>query len=142
MDDPYNLQRFSDAQSTVFETVRTELAAGQKRSHWMWFIFPQIKGLGSSEISRRFAISGLKEAQAYADDPLLGARLRECTGLVNRVQGRSALQIFGNPDCMKFQSSMTLFSRTAGDTAVFREALEKYFDGKSDAATSEKLSAA
>ena len=139
MDDPYNLQRFLDAQSAVFDTVRAELSQGNKRTHWMWFIFPQIKGLGNSEISRRFSISGRQEAQAYLDHPVLGARLRECTELVNRVEGRSAYQIFGNPDCMKFQSSITLFGLVTIENAIFEEALEKYFDGKPDKMTLDKL---
>ena len=135
MPDPHNLQRFLDAQSSVFDEVRSELLQGHKRTHWMWFIFPQAKGLGNSEISRRFAISSLEEARAYLDHPILGARLRECTELVNLVEGRSAYQIFGNPDYMKFQSSMTLFNLASIDNIIFEEALTKYFDGKPDQVT-------
>ncbi len=139
MDDPYDLQRFVDAQAPVFETVRAELLGGLKRTHWMWFVFPQIAGLGNSPTSRRFAISSRAEADAYLDHPLLGSRLRDCTQIVNNLTGRSAYQIFGNPDCMKFHSCMTLFSKTGADSAVFNEALRRYFDGKPDRATMEKI---
>jgi len=133
--DPHNLQRFVDAQSGVFDQVLAELRQGRKRSHWMWFIFPQIAGLGSSEMAQRFAISGREEALAYLNHPVLGPRLRECTALVNKVSGGTVEDIFGYPDHLKFRSSMSLFARVAPDEEVFRAALEKYFDGKPDAAT-------
>ncbi|HWO72273.1 MAG TPA: DUF1810 domain-containing protein [Dehalococcoidia bacterium] len=139
MQDPYHLQRFVDAQEPVYDQVLRELRAGRKTSHWMWFIFPQIAGLGHSSTSRYYAISGRKEAEAYLAHPVLGARLRECTALVNAVQGRSAHQIFGSPDDLKFRSCMTLFAECAEDGAVFREALEKYFGGEKDPLTLERL---
>ena len=145
-EDPYQLQRFIDAQSPMWAAVREELAAGEKRSHWMWFIFPQIRGLGSSFMAQRFAISGLKEARAYLAHPLLGSRLRTCTGLVNAVEGRTVSEIFGPPDDLKFQSSLTLFAEaatTSGTTGneVFGEALERFFAGVPDAATMKLLPA-
>src|SRR5271155_3045033 len=117
---PFNLHRFLDAQADVFEQARSELAAGKKRSHWMWFIFPQIRGLGSSPTAQHFAISGLGEAVAYLNHPILGARLRECTELVNAVQGRSVSEIFGYPGDLKFHSSVTLFAQavTRGNLAT------------------------
>ena len=139
VDDPYNLQRFVDAQNPIFERVLAELRAGRKSSHWMWFIFPQIAGLGASEMNRRFAISSREEADAYLNHPILGPRLRDCTRLVNLVRGSSAHQVFGSPDDMKFCSSMTLFSRVAADNAIFAEALRKYFGGKTDDRTLRKL---
>jgi uncharacterized protein (DUF1810 family) len=139
MDDPYNLQHFVDAQAPVFEQVRAELRAGRKRSHWMWFVFPQIAGLGHSEMARRYAISSLDEAKAYLAHPVLGARLRECTELVSKVDGRSVGEIFGYPDDLKFHSSMTLFARATGDYGVFEAALKKYFGGKPDPETLKRL---
>ena len=136
---PHDLQRFVDAQRAVYERVCAELRAGDKRSHWMWFIFPQLAGLGHSPMARRYAISSLAEARAYLEHPLLGARLEECTRLVNAVEGRSILQIFGPPDDMKFRSSMTLFSRATAHDAIFREALDKYFGGEPDRRTLELL---
>lgn len=133
--DAYNLQRFIDAQHDIFDQVCAELRVGRKRSHWMWFIFPQIKGLGSSAMARHFAFASLDEARAYLHHPLLGARLRECTRLVNAVEGRSIEQIFGYPDDMKFHSSMTLFSRAGVDNQVFNDGLQKYFNGELDALT-------
>jgi uncharacterized protein (DUF1810 family) len=138
-DNPYDLQRFVDAQRAVYDRVREELAAGRKRSHWMWFIFPQIEGLGSSTMSRRYAIASRKEAAAYLMRPLLGPRLRECTRLVTGIDGRSVTEVFGSPDDMKFQSSMTLFAQVTGDNADFLAALDKYFGGKPDAATLARL---
>ncbi len=139
VDDSYNLQRFVDAQSAVYEQVCSELREGRKRSHWMWFIFPQIKGLGHSELASRFAISSLEEAQAYLKHPLLGPRLTECTRLVNQLVGRSIDRILGYPDDLKFRSSMTLFAQAAPDNQVFNEALRKYFAGESDPSTLERL---
>src|ERR1700722_1788491 len=111
--DPHNLQRFIDAQHSIYGQVRDELQAGQKETHWMWFIFPQIKGLGSSPTAQKYAIQSIHEAKAYLDHPLLGFRLRECTQLVNGVIGRSIEDIFRFPDHLKFHSSMTLFGRVS-----------------------------
>jgi uncharacterized protein (DUF1810 family) len=138
-EDPFDLQRFVDAQRGVYDRARDELAAGRKRSHWMWFVFPQIEGLGSSMMSRRYAMSSREEAAAYLKQPLLGARLRECTLLVTRIDGRSIHEIFGSPDYLKFQSSMTLFAQATDDNADFLAALKKYFAGKPDAATLARL---
>lgn len=139
MSDPYNLQRFVDAQRPVFDTVCAELRAGEKRSHWMWFIFPQIQGLGSSTMARRFAIPSIDEAKAYLEHPVLGARLRECSRLVADVNGRAIEEIFGYPDDMKFRSSMTLFAQAAPDNEVFVECLRKYFEGEADRSTLARL---
>jgi uncharacterized protein (DUF1810 family) len=139
MDDRFNLQRFVEAQGPVYEQIRRELETGRKTSHWMWFVFPQIAGLGSSSMARRYAISGRDEAVAYAAHAVLGARLRECTGLVNAVEGRTAHRIFGSPDDIKFRSSMTLFALCAGDREVFQAALDKYFDGERDGLTEAQL---
>ena len=139
MSDPYNLQRFVDAQEPVFEQVLLELQQGRKRTHWMWFIFPQIKGLGHSEMARKFAISSREEAEAYLEHPVLGPRLKECTRLVTLVEGRSINQIFGSPDDMKFRSSMTLFANATSDHQVFKDALQKYFAGEPDRLTVERL---
>jgi uncharacterized protein (DUF1810 family) len=133
--DPYNLQRFLDAQARVFDQVLTELREGRKRSHWMWFIFPQIAGLGFSDMARRFAISGQDEAAAYLQHEILGPRLKQCADLVNQVSGRTIDQIFGYPDDLKFHSSVTLFASVAPGEQVFRVSLEKYFSGERDSAT-------
>jgi uncharacterized protein (DUF1810 family) len=135
MDDPHNLQRFVDAQRPVYETARRELRQGRKQSHWMWFIFPQIQGLGSSQMARRFAISSRKEAEAYLAHPILAPRLRECSQIVADIEGQSVEDIFGYPDDMKFRSSITLFAQVAADNKVFERCLEKYFKGKPDPAT-------
>ena len=139
MSDPYNLTRFVDAQERTFDQACAELRAGAKRGHWMWFVFPQIAGLGHSETARRFAISCRDEAEAYLKHPILGPRLRECAKLVNGVNGRSAREIFGYPDDVKFHSSMTLFASVASDNAVFAEALQKYFAGRRDRLTMERI---
>jgi uncharacterized protein (DUF1810 family) len=139
MDDPYNLRRFIDAQESVYAQVRAELRQGRKTSHWMWFIFPQIRGLGSSETAEYFAIAGWKEANAYAAHPVLGVRLRECTGLVLQVENKSVEQIFGYPNNLKFHSSMTLFARTAEENQIFLDALKKYFSGALDPETLARL---
>lgn len=139
MGDPYSLERFVQAQDAVYERVCDELRAGRKTSHWMWFIFPQIAGLGYSGMAQRYAISNRAEAVAYADHPVLGARLRECTGLVNAVKGLTVSQIFGSPDDLKFRSSMTLFALTASAPQTFRGALDKYFDGQGDPLTLARL---
>jgi uncharacterized protein (DUF1810 family) len=136
---PFDLQRFVEAQAPIYEQVRAELRAGHKRSHWMWFVFPQIAGLGQSEMARRYAISSLVEAQAYLAHPVLGPRLRDCTGWVNSVEGRSIEDIFGHPDDLKFHSSMTLFARAAEDPVIFDAALRKYFGGRSDRLTLARL---
>ncbi|HRI39033.1 MAG TPA: DUF1810 domain-containing protein [Nitrospira sp.] len=135
MTDIYNLQRFLDAQELVYDTVLAELRAGRKSSHWIWFIFPQIAGLGHSTMAQQFAIASLDEAKAYLQHPFLGQRLRECTQLVLNVEERSAEEIFGYPDDLKFRSCMTLFMATATDNALFKNALHKYFDGQPDQKT-------
>jgi len=138
-DDPYNLQRFVEAQARVYDAVRTELRQGRKRSHWMWFIFPQIAGLGHSAMAQRYAISSLHEAEAYLQHPVLGSRLRECVRLVLQVDGKSAYEILGSPDDMKFHSCATLFGRAVPHEAVFLDALDKYFGGTEDQATVTRL---
>jgi uncharacterized protein (DUF1810 family) len=141
--DPFRLQRFVHAQQSTYTRAYEELAAGEKRSHWMWFIFPQIQGLGHSAMAQRFAIAGLHEASAYLDHPILGKRLRECTSLVNSTIGKTITEIFGYPDDLKFHSSMTLFAEAANHFGpgclVFSEALRKYFDGKQDHGTVARL---
>ena len=139
MEDRHDLQRFVKAQDSVYEQVISELRAGRKCSHWMWFIFPQISGLGHSDMAQRFAISSLEEAIAYLDHSVLGARLEECARLVNAVNGKPIEQIFGHPDDMKFHSSMTLFARASPANQVFSQALKKYFAGRLDASTLERL---
>jgi uncharacterized protein (DUF1810 family) len=138
MTDPFRLQRFVDAQQGVYAQVCAELAAGCKRSHWMWFVFPQLKGLGRSATAQHYGIASKAEAQAYWAHPLLGPRLKQCTDLVLAVDGRSAQQIFGPPDDLKFRSSMTLFAQATGEP-VFTRALQKYFDGEADPRTIELL---
>ncbi|HXE21369.1 MAG TPA: DUF1810 domain-containing protein [Rhodoferax sp.] len=137
MADPHNLERFVQAQNPVYAQVCAELAAGLKTSHWMWFVFPQLKGLGRSAMAQHFGITSRAEAQAYWHHALLGARLKECVELVLAVEGRTALQIFGSPDDLKFHSSLTLFAQAAPDEPVFQRALPRYFDGESDARTLE-----
>jgi uncharacterized protein (DUF1810 family) len=137
--DPHNLQRFLDAQDPVFERVLAELRAGQKHSHWMWFIFPQIRGLGHSETAQRFAIASRAEAESYLAHPILGGRLRQCTQLVVELEGRTVSQIFGYPDDLKFHSSMTLFESVSGQGSVFETALNRYFDGERDLSTLKKV---
>lgn len=137
--DPFHLARFVQAQAAAYAPALAELRAGHKRSHWMWFVFPQCAGLGISAMSQRYAISSLAEADAYLRHPLLGARLHECTRAVNELSGLSARQIFSTPDDMKFCSSMTLFERICGPDSAFATALEKYFAGQRDAKTLELL---
>ena len=139
MNDPYHLRPFTDAQSPVYEQVCAELRAGRKRTHWMWFIFPQLKGLGRSETAMEFAIHSRQEAEAYSNHPVLGPRLRTCSQLVTLVEDRSIEQIFGYPDDLKFHSSMTLFATAAPDNQIFKAALEKYFAGELDPLTIERL---
>ena len=141
MGDLYNLQRFVDAQAAIYARVLAELQSGRKTSHWMWFIFPQIEGLGSSPMANKFAIASRAEAQAYLDHPLLGVRLRECTRLVTAIEGRSIDEILGYPDDLKFRSSMTLFAAVAAENKDFTGALDKFYAGKADPATLERLEA-
>lgn len=135
MTQTFNLERFLDAQNSVYESVLEELRYGRKHGHWMWFIFPQIKGLGSSEMSRHFSISSNAEACQYLEHSVLGSRLRECTDLVLDVEGRSSQEIFGFVDSKKFKSCMTLFDFSTNHSSPFRQALLKYFDGKMDEST-------
>jgi uncharacterized protein (DUF1810 family) len=135
MSDPHNLSRFVEAQAPVYEQVLAELGEGHKRSHWMWFVFPQLAGLGHSGMAQRFAIASLDEAKAYLTHPVLGGRLRECSRLVLAVQDRSIHYIFGSPDDLKFRSCMTLFSRAAPAEPVFQQCLKKYFAGHADPQT-------
>ena len=139
MNDLHNLQRFVDAQNPLYEQVCTELRDGRKCGHWIWFVFPQLLGLGLSAMANAYGISSRQEAEAYLEHPVLGPRLRECTRLVNRVEGRAIDQIFGYPDDLKFRSSMTLFASVAPDDQVFKDALDKYFGGEPDPLTLERL---
>ena len=140
MDDPYNLERFVTAQDGgTYDQATTELREGQNVSHWMWFIFPQIAGLGLSPTSRTYAISSLDEAKAYLSHPVLGPRLVECAGIVARLTGRTAEEIFGVIDAQKLRSSMTLFCRAAPDEPSFTQVLDIYFDGQQDQATVNRL---
>jgi uncharacterized protein (DUF1810 family) len=133
--DPFNLERFVSAQAAVYPQVLVELRAGEKRGHWIWFIFPQMKGLGHSSQSEFYGIGSLEEAMAYLRHPVLGPRLTECARLVNLVEKQPIQRILGYPDDLKFCSSMTLFARAAADAAVFNEALKKYFGGEGDPLT-------
>lgn len=133
--DPFDLQRFVEAQAPVFVDVLRELSAGAKRSHWMWFVFPQLRALGRSATAQHCGLTSLDEARAYWAHALLGPRLKTCTQCVLAVKGRSALQIFGLPDVLKFCSSMTLFERSVPQEPVFTEALEQFYAGQRDAQT-------
>ena len=137
--DPYNLRRFVDAQKSQYAEVCAELRNGQKESHWMWFIFPQLQGLGRSQTAITFGISSRQEASSYLEHPVLGPRLRECTSLVNSIRGRSIRDILGCPDDLKFRSSMTLFSSVTSDDQIFEDALRKYFAAEPDPLTLELL---
>ncbi|HEY1731739.1 MAG TPA: DUF1810 domain-containing protein [Terriglobales bacterium] len=137
--DPYHLERFVEAQAPVYEEVLAELRAGRKRSHWIWFIFPQIAGLGRSSTAQFYAIQSLHEAETYLQHPVLGRRIRECTRLVNEVEGCTINAIFGSPDDMKFHSSVTLFMHAGKDNEVFQATLQKYFGGKPDGNTLERI---
>lgn len=139
MDDRFHLQRFVDAQEPVYGMVLGELRAGRKRSHWMWFIFPQIAGLGHSAMAQKFALSSLDEAAAYLAHPVLGPRLRECSVLVAGIEGRSIAEIFGYPDDVKFRSSMTLFAQAGPEEPIFAACLQKYFGGEPDSQTLARL---
>jgi len=135
MDDPHGIARFVEAQAPVYAQALAELRAGRKRSHWMWFVFPQIAGLGSSAMAQHYAIASLDEAQAYLAHPILGVRLRECAQAMLSIEGRTAHEILGSPDDLKFHSSMTLFHVAAPRESVFQACLEKYFGGQEDPLT-------
>jgi uncharacterized protein (DUF1810 family) len=137
--DPYDLQRFVDAQRGVYARAEAELRAGRKESHWMWYIFPQIKGLGQSAMAQKYALSSVAEATDYLKHPELGTRVRECTRIVTAIDGRSAQVIFGHPDYLKFHSSMTLFAHAASDNKTFMDALRKYYRSEFDPQTVERL---
>jgi uncharacterized protein (DUF1810 family) len=136
--DPFDLQRFVDSQMPVYDEVRRELTVGRKRSHWMWFIFPQLSGLGHSAMAQRFAVASAEEAKAYLAHPTLGPRLRQCTALVNAIEGRTIGEILGSPDDLKFCSSMTLFGAVSRDPD-FLQAIAKYYDGLQDQRTLDLL---
>jgi uncharacterized protein (DUF1810 family) len=133
--DPFDLSRFVDAQQGVYETALAEIRGGRKRSHWMWFIFPQVKGLGSSAMARRFAIGSLAEAKAYLDHPVLGPRLLECVEALTALEGRTASEVFGFPDDMKLRSSATLFALASPAGSVFERLLDQYYAGEHDERT-------
>ena len=135
----YDLQRFVDAQTSVFDNALLELKSGRKRSHWMWFIFPQLEGLGHSDMARRYGISGTQEALAYLQHPELGPRLEQCSRALLQWPGRSATAILGSPDDLKLKSSMTLFAIAAPDEPVFQEVIDVFFSGQPDTATLSKL---
>ena len=139
--DPFNLQRFIDAQESVYERALTEIRAGRKQSHWMWFIFPQYAGLGSSPTSRQYAIKSVDEATAYLEHPVLGARLIECAQAVLAIEKRSAADIFGHPDDLKLRSSATLFAAVSDPGSVFEQLLRKMFGGAPDEVTLSLISA-
>lgn len=141
MSPPDSLDRFVQAQDPVYATVREELAAGRRRSHWMWFVFPQLRGLGRSPMAHHFGLADLEEATAYWNHPVLGARLRECIDLVLAVPDRPALEIFGHPDDLKFRSCLTLFEAVEPDDFRFDRALARFCDGDRDALTLELLAA-
>ncbi|CAI8704224.1 MULTISPECIES: DUF1810 domain-containing protein [Pseudomonas] len=135
MADPFNLSRFVDAQEPVYERVMQELQAARKTSHWMWFIFPQLRGLGHSETAERYAISGAEEARAYLQHELLGPRLERCVATLLQHPDKSALQILGHPDELKLRSCLTLFARVAPEPLLFQRALTQFYDGKTDTRT-------
>ncbi|CAN7548110.1 DUF1810 domain-containing protein [Phenylobacterium sp. LjRoot225] len=139
MADPFELQRFVEAQARNYDAALAELTVGRKTSHWMWYVFPQIAGLGSSPMAQTYAIGSLAEARAYLEHPLLGPRLRACVAAVNGVAGRSAHEIFGSPDDLKFRSSLTLFAEAAPQEPLFRTALATWFAGQPDPRTLEQL---
>ena len=139
MPEAASLDRFVDAQRGVYDSAVRELRAGRKTSHWMWFVFPQIAGLGRSAMAQTYAIGSLEEARAYVEHPVLGARLRECAGILAGHRGQSAEAILGGIDAIKLKSSMTLFARAAPEEAVFRDVLAQFFDGAEDEATLQRL---
>lgn len=134
-DDPFDLSRFTSAQEGIYDSVLAELRSGHKRTHWMWYIFPQIDGLGHSTTSKHYAIKSISEARQYLNHPVLGTRLLKCAEAVLTIDGRSVSEIFGYPDDLKFKSSMTLFAHVADPRSVFVRILDKYFDGKQDIKT-------
>lgn len=136
-----DLDRFVSAQASVYDGALDELRRGRKTGHWIWFVFPQIAGLGTSDMSRRYAIRSLTEARAYLAHPVLGPRLRACAEAVLAVPGRTAVEILGSTDALKLRSSMTLFHRAAPDEALFRQVLDRFYDGLTDPATDARLSA-
>lgn len=135
MDSPYDLDRFVDAQADTYDRALAEIRSGRKRSHWMWYVFPQLAGLGTSAMSERFAIASLDEARAYLRHPVLGARLDECFGALLGIERRSAREIFGSPDDLKLRSCATLFAEAAPDNDVFVRVLDRYFGGRRDERT-------
>ena len=135
----YDLERFITAQQPVISQVYAELRSGRKQSHWMWFIFPQLMGLGRSELSQKYGIVSLGEAEHYLKHSILGSRIRECTQLVNQIEGATIREIFGRPDDLKFHSSMTLFAHATAENKVFLDSLKKYFNGEFDQTTLGKL---
>ncbi len=137
--DPFGLERFVAAQKSSYAGALEELKAGQKRSHWMWYVFPQIEGLGFSATSRTYAIKSIEEATSYLSHPILGPRLRECCEALMALRGRSASAIFGFPDDLKLRSSMTLFAAAAGPGSIYEKIIEKYFSGEGDSKTLEIL---
>lgn len=137
--DPFDLQRFVDAQDPIYATVISELRAGRKRTHWMWFVFPQLRGLGRSPTAQHYGISSCEEAAAYLAHDVLGPRLRECTRLLLEIEGRSAGEVFGSPDDLKLRSSMTLFARCTDDDADFLGVLDAFYGGEQDQATVSRL---
>ena len=139
MSDPFSLQRFVDAQSQTYDQALAELRAGQKRTHWMWFVFPQVAGLGRSGMAQRFAISGLDEARAYLDHPVLGRRLVESARALTDLDVDDPAAVMGPVDAMKLKSSMSLFALAAPDEPVFREVLDHYFGGELDEATTSRV---
>ncbi len=139
MSDPYHLCRFTDAQESDYRSALTEIEAGRKVSHWMWYVFPQYDGLGFSPTSKHYAIKSPEEAEAYLGHPVLGPRLGECVEALLAVTGRSAHQIFGSPDDMKLKSCMTLFAHISPEGSAFEQVLDKYFDGHRDLTTLELI---
>ncbi|WP_092196191.1 DUF1810 domain-containing protein [Blastococcus tunisiensis] len=139
MSDPFDLQRFLDAQAHTYDQALAELRAGQKRTHWMWFVFPQVAGLGRSGMAQRFALSGLEEAHAYLAHPTLGRRLVECARVLTRLDTTDADQVFGPVDAMKLRSSMTLFAHADPGEPAFREVLDHWFAGVEDEATTQRI---
>jgi len=141
-DDPHDLNRFVEAQAGDYDRALAEIRGGRKRSHWMWYVFPQVEGLGFSSMSRRYSIKSADEARAYLDHPLLGRRLVECAEAALAVEGRSALEIFGSPDDMKLKSCATLFASVSPPDSVFARLLDKYYEGERDAKTLRLLATA
>ena len=139
MSDGHDLRRFVTAQEGVYESALSELRAGRKTSHWMWFVFPQIAGLGRSATAQKYAIASLEEAEAYLAHPVLGPRILECARTLTQLSGLSALEIFGSVDAQKLKSSMTLFARAAPDQSLFQDVLARYFDGAEDQETLRRL---